>query len=206
MDNKEEWVMVPVGMLEDWYERINTIAAETAFSVADEMVAMLAEAPVVQGEPVGTTSIAHMCQILKEHYIEKVKHTDCTILYTVTFEQLRAIYDRGRKEAPRPAEPDNERLAMEAVMESVDPATWPGLTPTQRCALGRFAKPQPTEQQSSQDVVGLPLPMLLEKIEAMRLVGEEENRHGNYAVYWNNAIMACLDVVNQVHKKQEEGK
>lgn len=37
--------------------------------------------------------------------------------------------------------PDAERLAMEAVMESVDPATWPGLTTAQRCALGRFAKP-----------------------------------------------------------------
>jgi hypothetical protein len=38
---------------------------------------------------------------------------------------------------------DEERLAMEAVMESVDPATWPRLTAAQRCALGRFAKPQP---------------------------------------------------------------
>ena len=45
--------------------------------------------------------------------------------------------------APQPVEPDEERLAMEAAMESVDPATWPGLTPAQRCALGRFAKPQP---------------------------------------------------------------
>src|SRR5690606_307135 len=44
-----------------------------------------------------------------------------------------------------PAEPDEERLAMEAVMESVDPATWPGLTVAQRCALSRFAKPQPAE-------------------------------------------------------------
>ena len=41
----------------------------------------------------------------------------------------------------RAAKPDEERLAMEAVMESVDPATWPGLTVDQRCALGRFAKP-----------------------------------------------------------------
>ena len=44
---------------------------------------------------------------------------------------------------PQPVNPDEERLAMEAVMESVDPATWPGLTIAQRCALGRFAKPQP---------------------------------------------------------------
>jgi len=44
----------------------------------------------------------------------------------------------------RAAKQDEERLAMEAVMESVDPATWPGLTVDQRCALGRFAKPVAT--------------------------------------------------------------
>ena len=43
------------------------------------------------------------------------------------------------------AEPSDETEAMEAVMESIDPATWPGLTIAQRCALGRFAKPQPAE-------------------------------------------------------------
>ncbi len=47
--------------------------------------------------------------------------------------------------SPQPTEPSDEMEAMEAVMESVDPATWPGLTAAQRCALGRFAKPQPTE-------------------------------------------------------------
>lgn len=36
---------------------------------------------------------------------------------------------------------NEEVAAMEAVMQSVDPATWPGLTASQRCALGRFAKP-----------------------------------------------------------------
>lgn len=58
-----------------------------------------------RGEPVGITSIADMCRILKEHYVEEVRRTDCTIIYTVTFDQLRAIYDRGRREAPQPAEP-----------------------------------------------------------------------------------------------------
>jgi hypothetical protein len=47
------------------------------------------------------------------------------------------------------AEPDEERLAMEAVMESLDPATWPGLTVAQRCTLGRFAKPQLSESAES---------------------------------------------------------
>lgn len=52
----------------------------------------------------------------------------------------------SRYSSGQPATSDyEERLAMEAVMESVDPATWPGLTPAQRCALSRFAKPQPAE-------------------------------------------------------------
>lgn len=72
---------------------------------------------------------------------------------------------------PQPAEPDEERLALEAVMESVDPATWPGLTPAQRCALGRFAKPQPTEQQPTSDVDVL---MRLSDYVALQAAYEEE--------------------------------
>lgn len=51
--------------------------------------------------------------------------------------------------APTPApQAEGERAAMEAVMSSVDPATWPGLTMEQRANLGRFAKPasQPIQQ------------------------------------------------------------
>ena len=42
-----DYKLVPVELLRDWHERINTIAADTAFDVADEMEAMLAAAPVV---------------------------------------------------------------------------------------------------------------------------------------------------------------
>ena len=41
----------------------------------------------------------------------------------------------------RPARDADEYQAMLAVMEQIDPATFPGLTAAQRCALGRFAKP-----------------------------------------------------------------
>jgi hypothetical protein len=51
-----------------------------------------------------TTSIDDMCRILKEHYIESKEYTDCTILYEVTFEQLRNLYDQGRKDAAVKAE------------------------------------------------------------------------------------------------------
>lgn len=57
------------------------------------------------------------------------------------FHECPDLADRLRKIL---AKSDEERLAMEAVMESVDPATWPGLTVEQRCALGRFAKPRPS--------------------------------------------------------------
>lgn len=42
------------------------------------------------------TSIDDMCAILKRRRINASEYTDCTILYQVTFEQLRAIYDEGR--------------------------------------------------------------------------------------------------------------
>ena len=43
--------VVPVELLRGWHERINTIAAEAAFDVADEMEAMLSASPAVQVEP-----------------------------------------------------------------------------------------------------------------------------------------------------------
>lgn len=50
------------------------------------------------GAVLGTdiTSIDEMCAILRQQKIESCERTDCTILYTVTFEQLRALYERGR--------------------------------------------------------------------------------------------------------------
>jgi hypothetical protein len=41
-------------------------------------------------------SIDKMCFILKEKLMDtKTEYTDCTILYTVTFEQLRSLYVDG---------------------------------------------------------------------------------------------------------------
>ena len=41
------------------------------------------------------TSIDEMCEIIKSFGIVPTEYTDCTILYTVTFDQLRAIYNAG---------------------------------------------------------------------------------------------------------------
>lgn len=51
-----------------------------------------------------------------------------------------------------PVSADGEREAMEAVMSSVDPATWPGLSVEHRSALGRFAKPMRERQRISEPV------------------------------------------------------
>lgn len=37
-----------------------------------------------------------MCSLLNELGIKAKEYTDCTILYEVTFEQLRLIYDLGK--------------------------------------------------------------------------------------------------------------
>lgn len=52
-----DYKLVPVELLRGWHERINTIAVETAFDVADEMEAMLSTSPDVQGEPDVSTKI-----------------------------------------------------------------------------------------------------------------------------------------------------
>lgn len=42
-----------------------------------------------------TTSIDDMCKILDKHLIKSEEYTDCAILYRVTFDQLRNLYDAG---------------------------------------------------------------------------------------------------------------
>lgn len=79
--------------------------------------------------PVSATSIEQMCSILKEHQIKRDEYTDCTIVYKVTFDQLRNLYDAGRASLP-PADPGAvvvayiDPIADEAVTAS-RLATWP---------------------------------------------------------------------------------
>lgn len=49
--------------------------------------------------PESKTSIDDMCEIIKFFDIKKTEYTDCTILYEVTFEQLRAVYNLGKDHA-----------------------------------------------------------------------------------------------------------
>ena len=49
--------------------------------------------------PESKTSIDDMCEIIKFFGIKKTEYTDCTILYEVTFDQLRAIYNLGKDQA-----------------------------------------------------------------------------------------------------------
>lgn len=51
----------------------------------------------VVGEPVSdVTSIGAMCLILEANLIKADEYTDCAIVYKVTFDQLRNLYDQGR--------------------------------------------------------------------------------------------------------------
>ena len=49
--------------------------------------------------PKSKTSIDDMCEIIKFFGIKNTEYTDCTILYEVTFDQLRAIYNLGKDQA-----------------------------------------------------------------------------------------------------------
>lgn len=50
----------------------------------------------IERETLDITPIGSMCAILKDHLIVASEYTDCTILYRVTFDQLRALFDHGR--------------------------------------------------------------------------------------------------------------
>ena len=54
--------------------------------------------------PESKTSIDDVCEIIKFFGIKKTEYTDCTILYEVTFDQLRAIYNLGKDHAVHNAE------------------------------------------------------------------------------------------------------
>ena len=54
--------------------------------------------------PASQTSIDNMCEIIKFFGIEATEYKDCTILYEVTFDQLRTIYNLGKDHAAKKKE------------------------------------------------------------------------------------------------------
>ena len=58
--------------------------------------------------PESKTRIDDMCEIIKFFNIKKTEYADCTILYEVTFDQLRAIYNLGKDHAGHNAEVSGE--------------------------------------------------------------------------------------------------
>ena len=76
--------------------------------------------PLTDGE-VDCISIDEMCEILRSLGIKAAEYTDCTILYELTFEQLRAICDTRAFALSRrtPAAPaDGEVAELEAWLRS----------------------------------------------------------------------------------------
>lgn len=52
--------------------------------------------------PKNTTSIDDMCKILDFFGFEPEEYTDCTIMYKVTFDQIRAVYNLGKDFSEKP--------------------------------------------------------------------------------------------------------
>lgn len=88
-------------------------------------------------------------------------------------------------------QPDSEYAAMLAVMEQSDPANFPGLTVAQRCALGRFAAPQPSEKQVEPES-----PMKV-AADALRRKAELEQAHQDGYRDGFKAAQAMLDKAEQ---------
>jgi len=84
-------------------------------------------------EEIEALALAHGINKSDEHWGARYY----TELGSSLFRFARALLSRYG----RPARDADEYQAMLAVMEQIDPATFPGLTAAQRCALGRFAKP-----------------------------------------------------------------
>lgn len=61
-----------------------------------------------------------------------------------------------RLDPVKPTDGGGELAALEAVMATVDPAKWPGLTLEQRTNLGRFAKPALTAGDGGGEAVAWP--------------------------------------------------
>lgn len=57
---------------------------------------------VASDEGAAITSIKEMCAILDRQLIKADEYTDCAIVYRVTFDQLRSLYDLGRTSKEQP--------------------------------------------------------------------------------------------------------
>jgi hypothetical protein len=80
--NAEQFDALMVEMLEE-NNRLRKLCEELTVGVSTKC-------------PASKISIEDMCEIIRSLGIEKKEYTDCTIVYEVTFEQLRAIYNMAR--------------------------------------------------------------------------------------------------------------
>ena len=55
--------------------------------------------------PKSATSIVDFCAIIKFFGIKSAEYTDCAIIYEVTFDQLRAMYNLGKDHASNESAP-----------------------------------------------------------------------------------------------------
>jgi hypothetical protein len=77
-------------------ELVEELASETSYpgherGIVTRARAALAESVLSAERERSRISIDEMCEILRSLEIKATEYTDCTILYEVTFDQLRAI-------------------------------------------------------------------------------------------------------------------
>ena len=60
--------------------------------------------------PTDISSIDEACALIKWAGIESTEYTDCAILYEVTFDQLRLMYDMGRQKESKLRAKDAEEI------------------------------------------------------------------------------------------------
>jgi hypothetical protein len=92
----------PHGGIHDY--RSASCSCDAAKCSMAKQLAQQSSEPIEIKYPENSTSIDAMCKIIKFFGIEKTEYTDSTILYEVTFDQFRAIYNLGKDHAQQASE------------------------------------------------------------------------------------------------------
>lgn len=92
-----------------------------------------------------------MCSILKRQGIESSEYTDCTILYSVTFEQLRSLFTEGYQTGlvellPLQRQVAMLRAALDQAVEFIDCDTIIAFASEMKLVNGALADTQATAE------------------------------------------------------------
>jgi hypothetical protein len=108
-------------LCKELHAAFNTYAVDMAHhDLLERARAALAESVLSAERERSRISIDEMCEILRSLEIKGTEYTDCTILYEVTFDQLRAICDARAALAEQPVVP-MDKLDRLIALDQDDP-------------------------------------------------------------------------------------